>query len=161
MKRYYIEEAKCGLTSGGFACGPVPANVVVTVRFNDGTGTKWISAVECTGIPNYFLLDRDMHDELIEEKDETIEYVQQYYICDLNGIALDSEYVETCNSIRNDPDNPAVPFVRYIIALLRCSMDEIDGLIEMAAGKYADELDIPVSDVEEDDDDDDDEDDDE
>ena len=28
-------------------------------------------------------------------------------------------------------------------------MDELDGLIEMGVGKYADELDIPVTDIEE------------
>ena len=35
-------------------------------------------------------------------------------------------------------------------ALARCEMDEVEGLIQMASGKYYDEPDIPSSDVEED-----------
>ena len=28
-----IEEIKCGITEGGFACGPVDGNVVVSMKF--------------------------------------------------------------------------------------------------------------------------------
>ncbi|MBP3209095.1 MAG: hypothetical protein J6M64_04165 [Oscillospiraceae bacterium] len=30
MKKFFIEEAKCELTKGGIACGPVDPNVVTT-----------------------------------------------------------------------------------------------------------------------------------
>ena len=33
--------------------------------------------------------------------------------------------------------------------MIRCELDEVNGLIEMAKNRYADELDIPMSDVEE------------
>ena len=36
MKRYLIEDAKCGLTEGGMACGPVSGNAVVSVKYSDG-----------------------------------------------------------------------------------------------------------------------------
>ena len=150
MKRYFIEEVKCDLTNGGFACGPVPGGVVVTVRFNECSEPKWLSVVEFDGIANYYLLNKDVHTELVEEDDETIESVEQDNVQDINGIELDPEYSGTFESIAEDPDNPAVPFVRYIIALVRCDMDDVNGLIEMATGKYADELEIPTSDVEED-----------
>ena len=47
------------------------------------------------------------------------------------------------------PPIPVIPLIRYIIALVRCDMSEVGSIIAMAEGKYADELDIPVSDVEE------------
>ena len=149
MKRYYIEEAKCGLTEGGFACGPVSGHVVVTVRFNDGGGSRWVTAVEVDGIPNFFLLDRDVHDKAVREDDETLEWMYPRFTRDFNGLET-GDYFDMFRSIADDPENPAVPLLRYIIVLLRCPMDDVDGLIGMAAGKYADELGIPVSDVEED-----------
>ena len=149
MKRYFIQDAKCDLTGGGFSCGPVPSSVVVSVRFNDGTETKWLSVVEVDGVANYFLLDQDVHADLVDEDDATIERIQDYYVHELNGIALDSEYYGTFESMADAPKNPVIPLIRYIITLLRCDMDNVAGLINMAKGRFADELDIPMSDVEE------------
>lgn len=150
MKRYFIEEVKCDLTNGGLSCGPVSGSVVVTVRFNEGSEPKWLSVVETEGIANYFLLNKDVHTELVEEDDETIDSVEEHYVYDINGIELDPEYSGTFESIADDPENPAVPFVRYIIALVRCDMDDVTALIEMATGRFVDELEIPISDLEED-----------
>ncbi len=149
MKRYLIEEAKCGLTGGGFACGPVAGSVVVTVRFNDGGGSRWLTVAECDGIPNFFLLDRDVHDKAVEEDDETLEWMGNYFTHDFDGVEV-GDYFDMFAGFDENPENPAIPLIRYIIALLRCAMDELDGLIEMGVGKYADELDIPVTDIEED-----------
>ena len=71
-------------------------------------------------------------------------------IHEFDGIAFDDQYSTTFESMAEDPENPAVPLIRYLIALVRCGMDEVEDLIQMASGKYADELDIPASDVEED-----------
>ncbi|MBR6357468.1 MAG: hypothetical protein IKR99_04825, partial [Lachnospiraceae bacterium] len=64
-----------------------------------------------------------------------------------NGITM-GEYAAVFDSISNDPENEAVPLVRYMILLARSSADEAEAFIEMAAGKYADEIEIPESDVE-------------
>ncbi|MBR6706594.1 MAG: hypothetical protein IKI84_07945 [Clostridia bacterium] len=149
MKRYLIEEAKCGLTRGGFACGPVSGSVVVTVRFNDGSGSRWCTAAECDGIPNFFLLDRDVHDKAVEEDDKTLEWMGTYFTHDFDGVEV-GDYFDMFAGFAEDPEKAAIPLIRYIIALLRCAVDEVDGLIEMAVGKYADELDVPISDIEED-----------
>jgi hypothetical protein len=53
-------------------------------------------------------------------------------------------------SFADDPENPAIPLIRYMIALTRCPLDQVEDLLNMARGKYVDELDIPASDVEED-----------
>ena len=40
MEKYLIEEAKCGITDGGMACGPVAGTVVAEVKFKKGRKTK-------------------------------------------------------------------------------------------------------------------------
>ncbi len=152
MKRYFIETAKCGITEGGMACGPVSGNVVVTVQFKEGATTQWLSLVEVEGIPNVYLSDKDIHEALVAEDfddEEFTAYMDEHFINEFNGIAFDADYSTTFESIADDPENPAVPLIRYLITLVRCSMDEVDDLIQIASGKYADELDIPASDVEE------------
>ena len=152
MKKFFIEEAKCELTKGGIACGPVDPNVVTSVKYKSGDETKWISLVEVMGIPNFLLADKDIYDGLVKEDDsdkEFWEYTQLINIGEFNGIEL-GEYSDIFYSISEDPENPAIPLIRYMIALTRCPMEEVAGLIAMAKGKYADELDIPISDEEED-----------
>ena len=147
-----IEDAKCGITEGGMGCGPVDGNVVVTVRFKEDNKTQWLSLVEVDGIPNVFLFDRDAHDDIVKEdldNEEFINYMNDHFIREFNGIQFNGDYSDAFDCFEEDPENPAIPLVRYLITLVRCEMDEVEGLISMAKGKYADELDIPVSDIEE------------
>ena len=78
MKRFFIEDAKCDISAGGFACGPVFGNPVVTIKFKDDDETKWLSLVEVEGIPNCFLTDEDIHEKLVTEDfdDEFTDYLE-------------------------------------------------------------------------------------
>lgn len=149
MKRFFIEEVKCGVSEGGMACGPMSGSVVATVKYRDNENeSKWIYLVEVDGITNYFLVDEDFFDKLIEEDDKTIEMMNDGAIREFNGISLgDGDY--DFDSLRENKDNPAVPLIRYIIGLVRCETEEIDGLVAIAKGKYIDEVEIPISDLEE------------
>ena len=152
MKRFLIETAKYGITEGGIACGPVSGNVVVTVQFKEEDTTHWLSLVEVEGIPNVYLSDKDVHKALVAENfddEEFIVYMSKHYINEFEGIAFGTDYSTTFESIADDPENSATPLIRYLITLVRCDMDEVGALIQMASGKYADELAIPLSDVEE------------
>ena len=146
MKRFFIEEAKCGITDEGMAC-----SVVATIRFRDDEGIKWLSLVEVEGIPNVYLSDRDLHEKFVSaDFDEGFyEYLERFTVSDFNGLSFDGDYATTYSSIAEDPDNPAIPLIRYLFTLVRCETDEVPNLIEMARNKYADELEIPVCDVEE------------
>ncbi len=178
MKRYLIKDAKCGITDGGMACGPVMGNVVVSVEFvengdgcseadsaqvdrgseTDGcsqgsqpSASQWLSLVEVEGFPNAYLSDKDIFDDLRGEDfedEEYAEYMEEHFIDEFDGIMLD-EYESVFNSIRKNPENPAAALIRYIILLVRCPTKDVEGLIQMARGKYADELEIAMSDVEE------------
>ena len=152
MKRYFIENAKCGFTDGGFACGPVDGNVVVTVQFKEDKKTQYLSVVEVSGIPNYYLSDEDIFDDLVKEDFDDTEFqavMDASYITDFNGIEFGCEYSDIFESISEDINNPIVPLLRYVIALLRCPMEDVESLVKMASGKYADEIEIPTSDIEE------------
>ena len=152
MEKFFIEEAKCELTKGGIACGPVDPNVVTTVKYKCGDETKWISLVEVMGIPNFLLSEKDIHEGLVKEDDsdkEFWDYVHEINIGEFNGIEL-GEYGDIFASFADDPENPAIPLIRYMIALTRCPLDQVEDLLNMARGKYVNELDIPASDVEED-----------
>lgn len=167
MKRYFIETAKYDIAEDDIACVSTLRTVVATVQFKEGSTTQWLSLVEVDGIPNVYLTDKDIHEAQVAEDfhdEEFIEYAAAHYITEFNGIDFDADYSTTFESIADDPENLAAPLIRYLIALVRCDIDEVDDLIQMASGKYADELDIPASDVEEEfmdeyDDEDDDEDD--
>lgn len=151
MKRYLIEEVKCGISEGGMACGPVDGAVVASLKINDGEQTKWLSLVEVMGIPNVTLTDEDIYDRLIADdfSDEFTQFINDHTIESFEGIEIEEGYYSTYSCIQEDPENPAGPLVKYLVALVRCDMEDVDGLIEMAVGKYADELDIPVCDSEE------------
>ena len=152
MKKYLIENAECGITEGGIACGPVAGNVVITVQFREEDKSQWLTMVEVDGIPTTYLFDKDVHDRLVNEEFDDTEfsnYVEEHYIDDFNGIVLSDNYTDTFSSFADDPQNPAIPLIRYLIALMRCDRDEETDLISMAKGKYVDELNIPLSDLEE------------
>ncbi|MBQ5956167.1 MAG: hypothetical protein IJL46_01195 [Clostridia bacterium] len=152
MKRYYIENVKYGITDGGIACGPIGGNIVVTIQFKDSDKTQWISLIDVTGIPNIYLTDRDVFQDLIKEDFDDIEfttYITNHSIDNINGIELGSEYDDIFNSIDNDPENPVVPLIKYLINLARAGEDETDFLISQGISKYADEIKAPESDVEE------------
>lgn len=134
------------------ACGPVSGNVVVSAGYFDGDRHGWLSMVEVDGIPVVFQTDEDIFEKLLEEDyrdEEFIRYLQKHSISFFDSIEFGSCYEDTFESIADGKDDPAVPLIRYLIALVRCETDETEHLIEMAVNRYADELDIPVSDVEE------------
>ena len=150
MKRYLIEEAKRAVTKGGPEREDAPASVVVTVKYKDNAAVQWLNMVEFEGVPNVFLSDRDIFEKLVEEDFEDqafAAYLDAHYIEEINGIVM-GEYAAVFDAIANDPENEAVPLIRYMILLARSHADEAEAFIEMAAGKYADVIEIPESDVE-------------
>ncbi len=151
MAKYLIEEAKCGITDGGVACGPVEGTVVAEVKFKKGRKTMWLCLSETEGIPEFTLADRDIYDDLMKEDvdDGFVDYLEEHRAYDMDGLELGEDYEELFANISDSPDAPVIPLIRYIIALVRCDMSEVGSIIAMAQGRYADELDIPVSDVEE------------
>ncbi len=148
MGKYYVNEVKCGVGEGGVACGPGSGSVVTSVKITDGDKTFWLSNVEVTGIPNFYLTDEDIYEKLVNDDDEDFyEKLEGKFIKEFDGIAL-GEYDDIFASIKKNVGNPAASLIRYIILLTRCSMDEVEGIVALAKGKYVDDIEVPISDVE-------------
>ena len=108
--------------------------------------------IDTDGILSTHLFDKDVHEGLIEEdieNEDFVDYINEHTISEFNCIELTDDYADTFSSIADDPENPAIPLIRYLIALERCGMEDVEELIAMAKGHYADELEIPMSDTEE------------
>ena len=145
MKRFLIEEAKCGVAD---SC-PMVGIVITSVKFNDGGSSKWLNLAEVDGIPCFYLTENEVYDTLIANEwgDEFQETLDNSYIEEFEGIVF-GEYEEMFDSIYEDLDNPAASFIRYIIALTRCDLKDVKKLVKRAVGKYVDEIKVPVSDTE-------------
>ena len=146
MKRYFIEEAKCGVVNYG------PSGYVVTaVKLSVDGVAQWLYVVDVEGILNVVQTDTDIYDGLMEDNgdEEFNEYVNAHNIEEFEGIEFDGDYFTTFASMYDDPENPASPLIRYLLTLNACSMEEVDDLVKLAVGKYIDEVDIPLSDEEE------------
>ena len=149
-KRFFIEDVKCGVTKGGIACGPVSGNAVTSIKYLDGEHSKWINLVDVSGSLNTFLTDIDIYDKLIEENfedQEFTEFMHKTFISEFEGIKLEDFY-NVYGYMKEHPDNPANPLLRYLFAVTLCGWDDLDRLIVMGKGKYADELDVPMTDLE-------------
>ena len=141
MARYKVLEAACGVGRGGFACGPVGGPVVAEIKLADENGDEfYLNLAEVDGIPNWFKTDRSTIDDQLEESsDEVFDYLNDHYIDA-------GEYVD----VFADLDAELYQAYRYLIYLARCKMDQVDPFIESTVGLYLDEMEIPMSDLEED-----------
>jgi len=101
-------------------------------------------------ILNVILTDKDIFDRLLKnDSDEDFnEYVNEHEIFDFEGTEFDGDYSTTISSLYENTENPAVPLIRYLLTLTLCSQEETQGLIELATGKYIDEIEVPMSEVE-------------
>ena len=148
MKRYYVEEAKVGVTEGGIACGPIPGSVVVSIKYRENDNQSlWLSNVEVEGIANPTLSEKDIFDVLVTEEMDNTEF-DKYFITEFNNIELDPDYYGTFEKFTTDPENPAIPLIRLLIVLTRCKREEEDTIINSVVGRFADEIDVPLSDIE-------------
>ena len=141
MARYRVLEAKCGVGAGGMACGPVGGPVVGEIKLADESGEEfYLCLAEVDGIPNWFRTDRSTIEEQLEESsDEVFDYLNDHY-------TDAGEYVD----VFVDTDAELYQAYRYLIYLVRCEMDQVDSFIESTEGKFLDEMEIPMSDLEED-----------
>ena len=130
MKRYFIEEIKCGESEGGVACGPVSGSFNVSIRYSVDGESMWLSNADVGGIPNFFLTDEDVFQKLCDDdmSEEFNDYMNAHYAGDFEGLDL-GEYWDVFNSFSENPENPAVPLVRLLVTLSRCHREKEAELI--------------------------------
>ena len=145
MNRFFIKEVKCELTEGFYP------GVVVSVRFEAEGKELWMSNVEIQSVPNFYLSEKDMFEHMIKDDpndDEYTKWLQDTFLYNYDGLNLEGGYEDIFDGFSGNENNPAVAFIRYIIAVTRCDNEDTQGLIDMAINKYVDELKVPISDVE-------------
>ena len=139
-ERYYIECVKIGETEGGIACGPCCGSIIVSIKYRYNETSKWLTNVEVTGIPNFYLSESDIFDDLIKDEfDEKLsEVLEKCYIDEFDGIKLgyyDDFKTELINNFK-----PTAFLIKYIIALINADKNEVKQLISNCEGKYIDEI---------------------
>ena len=141
MARYRVLEAKCGVGAGGMACGPVSGPIVGEIKLADESGKEfYLCLAEVDGIPNWFKTDRSTIDEQLSDNGgpDLYNYLGDNYV-DFG------EYED----VFEDTEAEFYQACRYLIYLVRCERDQEEPFIRATAGKYLDEMEIPMSDLEE------------
>ena len=147
--RYFIEKIKVGVTEGGVACGPVSGDIIVSIKYKkDNEASKWLSNAECMGIPNIFINDYDPFELLmsgdVEDPKWGIGMTNSFEEIDFN------DYEDMFEAFLENETNSANQLLRLLIAVTCLSDEEKSALISVTEGKYVDEVDVPISDIEED-----------
>lgn len=149
--------------------------LVVSIEYQkDGGDSGWLTVVKADdaylGIPSFFTDDEDRFEKYVDHYDDSKTFA--YYgggtraypdfepvrIDSFEGIDLncdgclgeyDNMYYRLYDQIFNSKrDNEAAQFLRFVIALITSGENEVDELIELAKGRYIDEIDIPVCEME-------------
>lgn len=149
--------------------------LVVSIEYQkDGGDSGWLTVVKADdanlGIPSFFTDDEDRFEKYVDHYDDSKTFA--YYgggtraypdfepvrIDSFEGIDLncdgcigeyDNMYYRLYDQIFNSKrDNEAAQFLRFVIALITSGENEADELIELAKGRYIDEIDIPVCEME-------------
>ena len=145
MSRYYIEKVYVGFADSGIS----GVDVIVTVQFKkDGESSQWLSNADCGGFCTFYQNDFNPFDILVSGDIENPQFGVGM-IDSFEGVEFD-DYEDIFDYYVDNKDDSAVALLRYIIALTRSAKDEVDELILLAEGKYIDEIEVPISDLEED-----------
>lgn len=143
MSKLMIEDARVEVGAGG---GPIPSLVVseVCLRQPDGC-TCYVTLEEYDGHPTFFCTEQSILQPLLKAEDEEDEELMEG-LHDGKYIIADGEYED----IFAQPDRQWYQVFRYLIYLVRCEREEEQPFLDATVGHPLDEIDIPISDVEED-----------
>lgn len=140
MIRYKVLAAKSGVGAGGFACGPVSGPVIGEIKIADENGSEfYLCLAEVDGIANWFKTDRStIDDQLLGDDESLYDYLNE-------RVLPLGEYED----VLEEKEDELYQAYRYLIYLVRCKTEEAEPFVQVTVGKYLDEIEIPMSDVEE------------
>ena len=142
MARFFIEDVKCGVTEGGFACGPVFGDVIAEAKIKSDTGeVSFFCLAEVTGIPVFMKTDRSTYDEQMQDNysDEFIEYLDDHTLGEI-------DYTD----VYTNPDMEYHDVLQYLSHIVLSGWEECIPFMESTKGKWLDEIEIPISEDEQD-----------
>ena len=145
MEHLKILSARYKVAGGGLACGPVSGSVIAETQFEKPDGQIfYLTGVETMGIPTFVITENSVFDRIVsaeegEAEDDDLSDVLDDHTLDVG------EYPD----IFEDRDPEYFDMLRYIIYIIGNDYDDTDEFIKKTSGKYLDEIEIPVSSIEE------------
>ena len=143
MARIKILEVKCE--------ADCLAEVINTsIKFDDGNGEKWLSVSEVEGMGSFYISDQDIFNRLnnVGEYDEELQEILDFSPEDFDGVPLKEDY-DAIFEYAQENNSDALQLVRYAILVTRCEEEDLQDIIELGEGKFIDEIEVPMSDIEE------------
>lgn len=130
--------------------------VIVSLRVM-GAGCNWLTLVDDNGTPKFYSSQEDIF--ALRKKGEVRSWLKEIETCRINefeGLKL-GEYNDVFFSMYNDfvsiytdVERPAVKLIRYMIDLIFAKdSKEITDLMHLPMGRSIDEVNVPISYIEE------------
>ena len=145
MEHLKILSARYMVVGGGLACGPVSGSVVAEAEFEKPGGQVFfLTCVETLGIPTFLITEGSVFDKIVsveegEAEDDDLSDVLDDHTLDVG------EYQD----IFEDRDPEYFDMLRYLIYIVGNDYEDTDNFIKETFGKYLDEVEVPVSSIEE------------
>lgn len=134
--RFFIESVKCDLSS---LVGPREGSAFAEIQYVKNGERKYLSLFESDDEPYFFLSEESMYEMFGNMALEDLINLGSALIDEFEGIPL-GEYEELILTLDDQLDNPASPLLEYIIGVIRSPEDELEEMLQMGIGKYADEI---------------------
>ena len=123
--------------------------VIVSLKVM-GEGCNWLTLVDDNGTPKFYSSQEDIF--ALRKKGEVRSWLKEIETCritEFEGLKL-GEYNDVFFSIYNDIENPACKLIRYMIDLIFAKDgEEITDLMHLPMGRSIDEVNVPISYIEE------------
>lgn len=133
-----IKNIKYGITNGGLACGPVDGSVNAVIEYEDNKGTRFLSNVEYSGIPSFYLSNIDIYDLLIKED---LESADKYHIESFADVEL-GEYLDIYEELKNKKSDDSL-LLKLLICVTVMDKESTEKLIKQSVGKDIKEIKMP------------------
>ena len=141
MAEYTIEDIKLALYDGGM---PFFQEVAVSLKINNGKGSRWLHAVDTAGIISFLITDDDMNERLLHDRsDEMVDIYNRLSINEFDGVDL--EFLHSM--IDNPGKDPATDLINYLLLLLRCPMADYEGYVALGKGKRIGDFEVPYVEI--------------
>ena len=145
MTNYKILEVKCEVND-------LAMYVVTSIKYYDGIKERWFNLVEIEGMPSVYITNDDIFEKLLYAKDDDDEFINllnNSYVEEFEGVPIAGVYEPTMEYFQKNKGH-VVQFVRYAIYITRCDMQDLDEAIQLGVKHNIDEIEIPISDIEQD-----------
>lgn len=142
--RYFIDSCRYGDASGD----EIEPAFIASVQYHtdEDETSKWLTNVQFTDIPNFYLTDVDPFDKLIAGNS-----LEAGFINDFQGMPLTDNYLDFFDYFKSHPDDESGRLIHFLVAVsLLDDETETEKLAKAGMDHWVDAIDIPVTEYERD-----------